>query len=148
MKKQETTKPNNISVKPTKKSHELIHELLVKQGSPLKYQEWVNQRGSKGSMTHEIKSAKKNNCSAKICGEIKNNSNPVHCVAPECATDQHHYKYYGSTYWCPECKIHSKSKTRCADDCNNCMIHGSECIRYKNDVDCPAINCANDPHHH
>ncbi len=149
MKKQENMKSNNISLKPIKKSHELIHELLIKQGSSLKYQEWISLRTlSKGTLTHMIKSVKKNECSAKICGEIKNNSNAVHCVAPECTSDPHHYKNYGLSYWCPECKIHSKSTMRCADVCNNCQIHGSECIRYKNDISCPAINCVNDPHHH
>src|SRR6185437_16959727 len=48
-------------------------------------------------------------CPVLICGKIKEGSNPVHCVAPECKDDPHHVKYNGKTYWCPVCKIHSKS---------------------------------------
>jgi len=76
--------------------------------------------------------------------------NPVHCVAPDCEDDPHHIKMGNEmfTYWCPICKIHTYSTIKCSEYCNDCLIHGSDCVRLENDIVCYAKTCEYDPHHH
>jgi hypothetical protein len=136
-------------------SSELIHKLLVEQGCPLSYQEFMDLRHDTHYMNPNSRRPKgasgtEWSCPVKICGTIRKYTNPVHCVAPECANDPHHYnRKPRRTYWCPICRIHSENEKRCAHDCNNCEIHGPNCIRFKNDtINCRAQNCVSDPHHH
>lgn len=78
-----------------------------------------------------------------------NHYNPVHCVAPQCDSDPHHKNHANPmTYWCPVCDSHTYSMSKCAENCNNCLLHGPDCMRLADDIDCPSPQCEYDPHHH
>lgn len=136
-------------------SRELVHTFLYIQGSPLSFEEYErlllpnSHKMEPVKFRHPSSSGVEWSCPVKICRNIRKYFNPVHCVAPECVTDPHHYKRRGKfTYWCPVCRTHSGNPERCVRECNYCEEHGTECARFKNDVTCYAEECKTDPHHH
>lgn len=90
-------------------------------------------------------------CTITSWDKVWKSYNPVHCMSPKCHNDPHHCNYDKDkilTYWCPVCDTHTHSMLKCADKCNNCLIHRPDCIRLEDDVNCIAKSCEYDPHHH
>ncbi len=148
-------------------SIQLTYRLLKEQGCDISYEKFIELRKynykynfNKSNIICESMIPKcdyNHNNFSSISDNliIVNNNvikiNPVHCVAPECKEDPHHTGLSLlsiMTYWCPICKIHSHSKIRCAEYCNNCNLHGPNCVFFKGDITCFAESCEFDPHHH
>jgi hypothetical protein len=137
----------------------LTYDLLVKQGMKMTYDAYTSLRKPKSNAIKGKIIIVKNlqdymeehiSCSVGICPFNIKKETFVHCVSPECKKNPHHAypSKYRNTYWCPVCCIHSKSEYRCAETCNNCTEHGSECILFEGDISCKFKKCTKDPHHH